>query len=121
MSDMRLHVASINAYFYPDVMVTCSAMDLASPRVKTAPKLVIEVLSPSTALYDRGQKFAHYRSLPSLDEYVLIDLDTRCTDVYQKNADGFWVLHPFAAGEPVTLANVALTINAAQLFAEVGY
>jgi len=119
MSDMRLHVASANAYFYPDVMVTCSAMDLASPRVKTAPKLVIEVLSPSTALYDRGQKFAHYRNLSSLDEYVLIDLDTRCTDGYQKNTDGLWVLHPFAAGESVTLASVALTISVVQLFADV--
>ncbi|MBH2020183.1 MAG: Uma2 family endonuclease [Burkholderiales bacterium] len=119
MSDMRLHVAAVNSYFYPDVLVTCSALDLASPMVKTEPRLIVEVLSPGTAAYDRGLKFSHYRRIASLEEYVLIDLDTRITDCYRKGADGLWVLHPFARGEAVTLASVALELSAAQLFAEV--
>jgi Uma2 family endonuclease len=119
MSDMRLHVAAANSYFYPDVLVTCSALDQASPRVKTEPTLIIEVLSPSTAAYDRGLKFSHYRSLASLQEYVLIDLDTRSTDGYRKGTDGLWVLHPFARGDTIELASVALQITAGQLFADV--
>jgi Uma2 family endonuclease len=119
MSDMRLHVAAANSYFYPDMLVTCSALDLASAMVKTEPKLIVEVLSPSTAAYDRGLKFSHYRRLASLEEFVLVDLDTRTTDCYRKGADGLWVLHPFARGEAVTLASVALELSAAQLFAEV--
>ena len=119
MSDMRLHVAAANSYFYPDVLVTCSAIDLASSMVKTEPKLIAEVLSPSTAAYDRGLKFSHYRRIASLEEFVLIDLDTRSTDCYRKGADGLWVLHPFARGETVVLASVALELSAAQLFAEV--
>ena len=119
MSDMRLHVAVANGYFYPDVLVTCSALDLVSAMVKTEPKLIAEVLSPSTAAYDRGLKFSHYRRLASLEEYVLIDLDSRSTDCYRKGADGLWVLHPFARGEPVSLASVALELSADQLFAEV--
>ncbi len=119
MSDMRLHVASANSYFYPDVLVTCSALDLSNSLLKSEPKLLAEVLSPSTAAYDRGVKFSHYRSLPSLEGYVLIDLDTRSTDCYRKGADGLWVLHPFARGESVALASVALELSAAQLFAEV--
>ena len=119
MSDMRLHVAAANSYFYPDVLVTCSALDLDSPMVKTEPRLIAEVLSPSTAAYDRGVKFSHYRRLASLQEYLLIDLDTRSTDCYRKGADGLWVLHPFARGEPVSLASVALELRADQLFAEV--
>lgn len=119
MSDMRLHVAATNSYFYPDVLVTCSAVDQASRLVKTEPKLIIEVLSASTAAYDRGLKFGHYRSLVSLEEYVLIDIDTRSTDGYRKGADGLWVLHPFAMGEPVFLASVAMTLSAEQLFADV--
>jgi Uma2 family endonuclease len=119
MSDMRLQVAAANSYFYPDVLVTCSAHDLASPLVKTEPKLIIEVLSPSTAAYDRGLKFSHYRSLASLEEFVLIDLDTRNTDVYRKRPDGLWVLHPFGRDETVSLASVALELSAAQLFADV--
>jgi Uma2 family endonuclease len=119
MSNMRLHVAAANSYFYPDVLVTCSALDQASVIVKTEPKLIAEVLSPSTAAYDRGLKFSHYRRLASLEEYLLVDLDTRSTDCYRKGADGLWVLHPFARGETLTLASVALELSAAQLFAEV--
>ena len=119
MSDMRLNVAALGGYFYPDVMVTCSANDLASPMTKSEPKLVIEVLSPSTAAYDRGLKFSHYRSLPSLQEYVLVDIDSRAVDCYTLGSDGLWVLHPFAANETVRLASVALDVTAAQLFAEV--
>ncbi len=119
ISDMRLHVASANSYFYPDVLVTCSALDQASALVKTEPKLIAEVLSASTAAYDRGLKFSQYRRLPSLEEYVLVDLDTRSTDCYRKGPDGLWVLHPFARSESVELASVALTLAAGQLFADV--
>ena len=119
MSDMRLHVAAANCYFYPDVLVTCSALDLASRMVKTEPKLIAEVLSPSTAAYDRGLKFSHYRRIASLQEYLVIDLATRNTDCYRKGADGLWVLHPFARGETVALTSMALELGAAQLLAEV--
>ena len=119
MSDMRLHVAAANAYFYPDVLVTCSPLDHDSALLKTEPKLIAEILSPSTAAYDRGVKFSHYRSLASLEEYVLIDLDSRSTDCYRKGADGLWVLHPFARGASVVLASVALELTAERLFAEV--
>ena len=104
MSEMRLQVAAANSYFYPDVLVTCSALDLASPLVKTEPKLIVEVLSPSTAAFDRGLKFSHYRSLASLEEYALFDLDSRTTDYYRKGPD---------------LASFGLVLPAAQLFAEV--
>ena len=119
MSDMRLHVAAVKGYFYPDVLVTCSALDLTSAMVKSEPKLIVEVLSPTTAAYDRGLKFSHYRTLPSLQEYLLVDLDSRASDCYRKGSDGLWVLHPFARGEAVELASCALTVTAAQLFAEV--
>ena len=66
MSDMRLSVATLGSYFYPDILVTCSAADLASPLAKSEPKLIVEVLSPSTAAYDRGLKFSHYRKLGRL-------------------------------------------------------
>jgi Uma2 family endonuclease len=119
MSDMRLQVAASNSYFYPDVLVTCSAQDAASPQIKSEPTLLVEVLSPSTAAYDRGVKFSHYRNLPSLREYVLIDLDTRCTDVYRKGTDGLWVLHPFGVNQTVLLESMELQMTAQQLFAEI--
>ncbi len=119
MSDMRVQVAAADSYFYPDVVVTCSAGDQARARFKTEPRLIVEVLSPSTAAFDRGLKFSYYRSLPSLEEYLLVDLDSRSVDGYRKGADGLWVLHPFARGQTVELASVALALTAEQLFADV--
>lgn len=119
LQDMKVQAEASNAFFYPDVLVTCSATDRASPLVKREPVLLVEVLSPSTAAYDRGEKFAHYRGIASLAECVLIDLDSRRVDVYRKGGDGLWVLHPFAAGEAVHWASVNLTVSAETLFAEV--
>lgn len=87
MSDMRLHVAAANSYFYPDVLVTCTALDQASAMVKSEPRLIVEVLSQTAAAYDRGLKFGHYRALPSLEEYLLVHLDTGACDCYRKGAD----------------------------------
>lgn len=119
MSDMKLQVAARGSVFYPDVMVTCSAADHANKRMKSEPLLLVEVLSPSTAAFDRGEKFAQYRQLPSLREYVLVDLDTRRTDVHRKGDDGLWVLHPAEPGEAVWLQSVELSLSAERLFAEV--
>lgn len=119
LADMKLHVAASKAYFYPDVLVTCSDADRASPLIKREAKLVVEILSPGTAAYDRGDKFMHYRKLPSLQEYVVIDLDTRRSDAHRKGGDGLWVLHPFGPDEGLGLASVDLHIAAEQLFAEV--
>lgn len=118
MSDVKLQVAAANSYFYPDLMVTCSAADAAQRLVKSEPSLVVEVLSPGTAAYDRGGKFAAYRMLPSLKEYLLVDLDAYSCEVYRKGADGLWVLHPFARGETMTLASVGLALQTDEVFAD---
>jgi Uma2 family endonuclease len=118
MSDMRVNVAASGSYFYPDVVVTCSAADKRNQRVKSEPTLVVEVLSPSTEAFDRGLKFVQYQSLPSLREYVVVDVDARVVEVHRVNADGLWVLHRFAQGETLHLASVALDVTAEQLFAE---
>ena len=119
ITDMKLQVRAASAYFSPDVMVTCSAADAADPLVKREPVLLVEVLSPATAAYDRGDKFAAYRKLPTLREYLLVDTGSRRCDLYRKGDDGLWVLHPFDAGQTVTLASVKAEVSAAQLWAEV--
>ena len=101
------------------MIVTCSDADRASPLVKREPVLVVEVLSPSTAAYDRGAKFGHYRRLPSLREFALVDAEARTADVYRLGDDGLWVLHPSARGEAVALASVGLTLDAERLYADV--
>ncbi len=118
MSDMRLHVAEADGYFYPDLLVTCSAADRDSDLQKSEPILLVEVLSPSTAAYDRGAKFAAYRQLPNLREYLLVDIDSRSCDLYRRGEDGLWVLHPTTGDASLVLASVELTIPAAAVFAE---
>jgi Uma2 family endonuclease len=119
ITDMKLHVEAADAFFYPDVMVTCSAVDAGDPLVKRAPVLLAEVLSPSTEAYDRGAKFAAYRLLPSLREVLLVDTDGRRCDLFRKGDDGLWVLHPAERGQDVHLASLDLRVPAAALWAEV--
>ncbi len=119
ITDMKLRVEAVDAYFYPDVMVTCSAADAADPLVKRDPTLLVEVLSSATAAHDRGDKFAAYRKLPGLREVLLVDTDSWRCDLYRKGADGLWVLHPFEPGQALRLESVALDLPAEQLWAEV--
>jgi Uma2 family endonuclease len=119
ITDMKVAAADDSCFFYPDVVVTCSAADRQSPLIKREPMLIIEVLSPSTAAYDLGSKFAHYRQISTLREIVFIDMDERRADVYRKGADALWVLHSFGAGADVQFASVDLTITTAAMFADV--
>jgi Uma2 family endonuclease len=93
MADMKLRVERAQAFFYPDVFVTCDAADAGEPTAKQRAKVVIEVLSESSEGYDRGGKFAAYRQLPSLEEYVLIDSRVRSVEVFRRHPEG-WVLQP---------------------------
>ena len=120
MSDVKLRVEAADCFYYPDVLVTCSAADNTDRLVKREAVLVVEVLSPSTAAFDRGDKFADYRLLPSLREYLLLDPDKRRGDLYRKGADGLWVLHPFGTDEAVRLESVGLTLEPPVLWEEVG-
>jgi Uma2 family endonuclease len=118
ISDMKLRVQAADAFFYPDVMVTCSAVDATSPSSKSEPVLLAEVLSPSTAAYDRGNKFAAYRRIDTLREYLLIDPETRRVELYRLGADGLWVLHPAEPNTNVQLESVKLLLTAAALWDE---
>jgi Uma2 family endonuclease len=119
IADMKLRVAAADAYFYPDVFVTCSAADAQQPLEKAEPVLVAEVISPSTEAFDRGGKFAAYRSLPSLQEYLLIDPDRRSVEVYRRDASGHWVLYPYSGDEVLELASVHLSLPVAQVFEDI--
>lgn len=117
-SDVKLRVEAADCFFYPDLMVTCSAADLTDRLIKREPVLVAEVPSPSTGAFDRGDKFAAYRQLPSLREYLLVDVDRQRCDLFRKGADGLWVLHPSEAGQAVHLASVELSVPPEALWAD---
>jgi Uma2 family endonuclease len=119
ISDMKQRVEAEDAFFYPDVMVTCSPDDARDPLVKREPLLLVEVLSPATAADDRGDKFAAYRQLPSLREYLVVDPASRRSDLYRLDEHGRWVLFPSPSGQGVQLDSVGLAIRAETLWADV--
>ena len=96
MSDMKARIDSLNRFYYPDVMVTCDPRDTQTPNHKRFPKLIIEVLSKSTEGFDRGDKFADYQQLDSLEEYVLINTKRQRLDCFRRNEEGLWVLKPYS-------------------------
>jgi Uma2 family endonuclease len=119
IADMKLRVEAADVYFYPDVFVTCDALDRDSDKFKSRPTLVVEVLSDSTAAFDRGQKFGTYRMLDSLREYVLIDADLRTVDVFRRNAEGRWVLYPFESDGEVEFESLEFRAPLAAIFEDV--
>ncbi|MGF1987115.1 MAG: Uma2 family endonuclease [Nostoc sp. ZfuVER08] len=119
MLDMKARIDVINRYFYPDVMVTCDTRDKEFEYFKCYPCLVVEVLSESTESFDRGKKFASYRHLESLQEYVLISSDRMSVECFRRNEQGHWVLYPYEKGEEVHLASVDFRCAIAQVYEDV--
>ena len=101
---------------YPDIFVTCDRDDLATEMIFRAPTLVVEVLSPSTQAYDRSLKFALYRRIPSLQEYILVDPDTRRVEAFRRGADGLWDLHDLSDGDRLEAASIGARVPLAEVF-----
>ncbi len=119
-TDVRVHVDRPNAFFYPDVTVTCDPTDLTAKESIRAPKVIFEVLSPSTSACDRGDKFAAYRALESLQDYVLVDPDTKRVERFSRNADGSWQLVDATGTAELTLPSLSVVLPLAVIFENVG-
>ncbi len=93
-NDMRVKVSATGLYTYPDIVAGCGEYHFADEQQDTLlnPMVIIEVLSPSTANYDRGDKFKHYRQLESLQEYILIAQDQCHIEHYVRQSLGQWLL-----------------------------
>lgn len=93
-SDQRVHVEATGLFTYPDVSVACDGLRFHPKNRDTLlnPCVLVEVLSDSTEAYDRGAKFAHYRTIPSLLEYVLVSQHEHKIEHYRRLDTGQWVL-----------------------------
>ena len=93
-SDLRVHIPKNSLYTYPDVLIVCDEPKFVDDEFDSLinPAVIIEILSPSTANYDRGAKFDLYREIDSLKEYILIDSTKVHLVHYAKNADNTWTL-----------------------------
>ena len=96
-SDLRVKVDATGLYTYPDVLVVCEKPQFEDNMFDTLlnPRCLVEVLSDSTEKYDRGTKFAHYRKVPSLQEYILIAQDEPLVERHVRQPDGGWLMTEF--------------------------
>lgn len=122
-SDMRVRTSN-GLHTYPDLVVTCGKEQFADATqdVLLNPLAIVEVLSPSTEAYDRGKKFASYRTIPSLCEYLLLASDGMDADLHVRRNDGTWLLTSVSGSEgAVTLDSVGCTLKLADLYEKVQF
>jgi Uma2 family endonuclease len=102
-SNLRLWVRKSGLYTYPDASVICGPAEFADERrdMVTNPAVIVEVLSDSTETYDRGNKFEHYRTLPSLREYVLVSQKAPLVDIFTRRDGAAWALTPVRGLEAI--------------------
>ncbi|HET9825421.1 MAG TPA: Uma2 family endonuclease, partial [Chitinophagaceae bacterium] len=91
-SHMRVSTPSSDSYMYPDALIVCDTPELEDDKFDTLknPSVIFEILSPSTAMVDKGRKFFFYQQIPSLKEYIMIDSLQRFIQLGRKQPDGSW-------------------------------
>jgi Uma2 family endonuclease len=121
-SDLKLRIQATGLYTYPDLSVVCGEPQLESDQgdVLLNPVVLIEVLSDSTEAYDRGKKFEHYRTIPSLKHYILIAQDRYSIDCFTWTPDGSWSLTASqSATGTIELAAIDSQLSAAEVYDKV--
>ncbi|MDI1483076.1 Uma2 family endonuclease [Polyangium sp. y55x31] len=115
--DVRIRVQATGASMYPDVTVVCGKLQLDAEDKDAIvnPIVLVEVLSQRTEAYDRGKKFAHYRRIPSLREYVLISHQTKRIEVYRRADGGGWMLHEAECGS-IDLMSIGCVLSVDEVY-----
>ena len=117
-SDARVRTQRTGSYVYPDVSVVCGQPQVIQNNsdILTSPNVVIEVLSPATADYDRGRKFDLYREIESLQEYILVHTDSAHVEHFTRQA-GNWIFREYRGLESaVHIASIGCTILLADVY-----
>lgn len=118
-ADLRVHVPATGRTTYPDVTVVCDERRTADVDADaiTNPTVIVEILSPTTEASDRGEKFAHFRRLESLQEYVLVSQDQPRVEVYRRESD-VWALRDYGPGPHAELASLDVTLSVDDIYTD---
>ncbi|MGB3548479.1 MAG: Uma2 family endonuclease [Saprospiraceae bacterium] len=122
-SEIKLSIAEGNRYLYPDTMVICGKIERSPTSIEavTNPTLVVEVLSKSTADYDRGDKFFLYRQLPTLQQYVLVEPDRPQVDIYTRRGDLWHISRVTNMDELVSFASLGIEVPLSKLYRNIEF
>jgi Uma2 family endonuclease len=119
-SDIKVRIEEANCYYYPDVVVTCDDRDTSSTEdFILYPSLIIEVLSPSTATFDRSEKFADYQTLSSLQEYVLVSQTQINVECFRLSESGNWVSQSYGKGDELQLISINFCGKISEIYRKV--
>jgi Uma2 family endonuclease len=118
-SDAKVRVDETDLSTYPDVTVICGRIERSpvDAEAATNPVVLVEVLSDSSEAYDRGEKFAHYRRLASLQEYVLVSQREPRIEVFRRTAGGRWELSEAGAGGRVQIESLGVELAVDEVYA----
>ncbi len=117
--DIKVYSEKFNRFYYPDLIVVCGE-DAESEYFTGKPKLIVEVLSPTTALTDRREKMFVYKELASVEEYILIEQNRMYAEIYRRRGfDNLWSWIEFETGEEIEFASVNFKMPMAEIYAGV--
>lgn len=123
-NDLRVFVEECDGYFYPDIVATCGKIEHTAQRPPSLlnPKVIIEVLSESTANRDRGVKFACYRTIPSLQDYIVVSTRAMTVDHYTRISEDQWMLTVYRGSEAVLeIASIGCSLPLKAVYARVEF
>ena len=117
---LRLRVRATGLATYPDLTVVCGKpeVDAEDSDAVVNPTALFEVLSPTSEAYDRGAKFAHYRRIPSLRDYVMVNCSERRIEVYHRSESGRWELTEAVAGESIEVTSIGVRLSVDEVYAD---
>lgn len=104
-SDVQLRLSE-KRYVFPDITISCDERDRNQKEMIRYPRVVVEVLSPTTETTDRGKKAAYYRACPTIQEYVMVDSQELVVEVHRR--EGKWTINTFEAGDVITLESLGI-------------
>ena len=118
-SDTRVHIPSNTLFTYPDITVICGKEETLNDDGFNVlnPSVIFEVLSPSTAQYDRGEKFGLYRDIPSLKAYIIVHTTSAYIEAFHINREGHWELREYkGVGDVLALTAIGVEMPVAEVY-----
>ncbi len=122
--DFKIFMADVNTFYYPDISIFCGPIDLVDERNDIAdnPLVLVEILSDSTRHFNRGDKKHQYMTLPSLQEYIIVEQSRALVDVYWRNPQGKWQYDTYLNIDDVVLINsLNVSIPMQEIYARVSF
>lgn len=118
-SDAKVGITDDGPFTYPDLSISCDGRDRTARQFIHYPSVIIEMLSASTEAYDRGGKFALYRRLSTLKEYVLVSSETKAVEVFRRDSAGEWRFIPYSEGDTIELISLGVTLSLDAIYEDV--